>query len=701
VRSVTLYKNEQKDLFVKNNNDQAFLDGTQFFTNGKTLVLRIKRNSKFYNHVFNLETGVRVFKDELNFKDDVWTFDFGAVAYNSADSSFYQVANTKYLEESESKDFLTQFTLNNFTSGAAEVSSKDGEAAVVAPPVSVIEGFRKEYFGEAGSRQQGTLNVVQRIMKRKGGALPKETTEAAPAAASLAKVILLDHVKNQCKKFELALLEETVKQSAKSSKFIDFFKFPGATYLTFEFFERIQGLLSKFNSSLVKAKKTRDTLHEQYSFLYTLHILSANFKALGFCGVQLPDLMEEAEYKQFLNVYQSSIVKMIEDGYSKDFEEGAERVGEIKSLWAEIYTSCQDILANSMDLIYSETKEIVSTLDETLHNLTNEKQEENASFGLRYLSKPHNTAKLFATTEQKNLDQFVHLFTRCSQLLSTWYDNTISKNRYAEDFPEDDEGSILIQACKGFVSAVSERLLIQVASLRRDIASEKKSKTSENEKKAAQIQQIEDIASIVYKCLADQLSTQVAAAQRALTETVSKKDRDFFDEKAATLYVSFSKRVFQMIYSSTTSLQLYITALPDLCKNLVLLSSVTNSSISLIKDLCQYADVVTKKYGKLLRGKGAESDNESDEDEEENADDQFLKSIQDLTRRLSWFVGHLSFNLIQVKSTQLSSEKEKSETQIQKMERMLMDSKLLSGGIESHFLHNFKTSVKDEIRNIL
>jgi len=89
-----------------------------------------------------------------------------------------------------------------------------------------------------------------------------------------------------------------------------------ATYLTSELFESLQHFLEK-SKSLRKADKTITNLSQQHTLLYTLQILSANFKALGFCGVKLPDLMDDENYNAFLKTYQDAIVQVIELGYTE------------------------------------------------------------------------------------------------------------------------------------------------------------------------------------------------------------------------------------------------------------------------------------------------------------------------------------------------------------------------------------------------
>lgn len=72
-----------------------------------------------------------------------------------------------------------------------------------------------------------------------------------------------------------------------------------------------------------------------------------------------------------------------------------------------------------------------------------------------------------------------------------------------------------------------------------------------------------------------------------------------------------------------------------------------------------------------------------------------------MIRRLSWLVGSISFSLIHVKSEELTHDELKKETADQKMTRLLMESKILSGGIEVRFLSTFAQETKDKLKPIL
>lgn len=73
----------------------------------------------------------------------------------------------------------------------------------------------------------------------------------------------------------------------------------------------------------------------------------------------------------------------------------------MKALWVEIYQMCLKILSNSMSLIYSDNKEIITNLEQSLSEATSDsKQAENSVILLNYLSTPTNFKKLLTEDSQ-------------------------------------------------------------------------------------------------------------------------------------------------------------------------------------------------------------------------------------------------------------------------------------------------------------
>lgn len=103
--------------------------------------------------------------------------------------------------------------------------------------------------------------------------------------------------------------------------------------------------------------------------------------------------MDDEAYQGFLKSYKDCIVRIIEEGYSQDFEEG-DSTNEMKSLWKEIYQLCLNILSTSINLIYSDNKQIISNLQANMRDVANQKQAVNSSISLNYLSMGENAKRI-------------------------------------------------------------------------------------------------------------------------------------------------------------------------------------------------------------------------------------------------------------------------------------------------------------------
>lgn len=145
-----------------------------------------------------------------------------------------------------------------------------------------------------------------------------ELPYSGPQLPKLLKVLILRFIEKQCHNFDQKLDE--LKSQGKSASEVEdqmmtFFKFPNATYLTHTLFQQIQDNLER-TKDLIENKKTGANLVDQYSLYFILQILTTNFKALSFCSIALPDIMEEDAYNNFLSSYKSVIVRIIEEGYA-------------------------------------------------------------------------------------------------------------------------------------------------------------------------------------------------------------------------------------------------------------------------------------------------------------------------------------------------------------------------------------------------
>lgn len=155
-----------------------------------------------------------------------------------------------------------------------------------------------------------------------------------------------------------------------------------------------------------------------------------------------------------------------------------------------------------------------------------------------------------------------------------------------------------------------------------------------------------------------------------------------------------------MSHTKLHLINLYTTTLSQVCNEQISICAVVvHSVISLVKELTSFTSLLKQNY-KLLKGTPNE---EPDSDAEVILDssDELVNIVQVMIRRLSWLVGSISFSLIHVKSEELTHDELKKETADQKMTRLLMESKILSGGIEVRFLSTFAQETKDKLKPIL
>jgi hypothetical protein len=81
----------------------------------------------------------------------------------------------------------------------------------------------------------------------------------------------------------------------------------------------LRDLISQLCANLPNKKKEVANIADQLSLQYVMSILGTNLSALGFCKINLTDILEEHEYKIFLEMYNKCIISLIEKGYSEDF----------------------------------------------------------------------------------------------------------------------------------------------------------------------------------------------------------------------------------------------------------------------------------------------------------------------------------------------------------------------------------------------
>jgi len=141
------------------------------------------------------------------------------------------------------------------------------------------------------------------------------------------------------------------------------------TYLTASTFVELgQGM--KACASLLTKPGPEVALHELYSTLYLLELVSANFQALSFCSINLTSLLtKDSDYASFMSAFKSCVMQLAEEG-DKEAGERAERAAdeETKELWPAITKVSKEIMASSIRLLHKGPGEILASLKASLRS---------------------------------------------------------------------------------------------------------------------------------------------------------------------------------------------------------------------------------------------------------------------------------------------------------------------------------------------
>jgi hypothetical protein len=79
--------------------------------------------------------------------------------------------------------------------------------------------------------------------------------------------------------------------------------------------------------------------------------------------------------------------------------------------------------------------------------------------------------------------------------------------------------------------------------------------------------------------------------------------------------------------------------------------------------------------------------------------------LDSFSRSLSWFVGQTAYKLIKVKKDEEKKEKEdganNAKEETEKMHDLIIQSNLLSGGIENRHIHLFSAESQEQIEDLI
>jgi hypothetical protein len=130
-------------------------------------------------------------------------------------------------------------------------------------------------------------------------------------------------------------------------------------------------------------------------------------------------------------------------------------------------------------------------------------------------------------------------------------------------------------------------------------------------------------------------------------------------------------------------------------------NTVCTAAFRLVERMSGFITLLKDKHQFTKGTPDDEQDSEAEPTTYDDIKNDLTENVQEWTRKVCWFLGLVSFNLVNIKVEELTAEQLKDETNDQKMTRVLMDSKVLSGGIENRFISTFGNETKEILKPVL
>lgn len=314
-----------------------------------------------------------------------------------------------------------------------------------------------------------------------------------------------------------------------------------------------------------------------------------------------------------------------------------------------------------------------------MKNIENEKQAENSSISLNYLSIPEN-CKTLLRADQDELDLIKKVFERCCFIKSEDLNKQITTFKLGSTV-NDHKSSTIVIASNKFIKNLSEQLIVQYCALNETIASKSQvSNTQNSERDERDKKMLKDFDSLITFFLehisgeiCHSVSTLTASLGEVLTEKAASDSWDGISEHYEK-YATTIDKLLQFDSSFCQIVTLYVQTFSVFKVKTSLLPSVSQSVISIVQEVSQFFALLKKHSEKI---------NVADDK------DQLKKYLSSFTRTLSWFIGMTAYKLVKVKETEKDKDKKEKESQNEKMQDLIIQSNLLSGGIENRFLSLF------------
>ena len=481
---------------------------------------------------------------------------------------------------------------------------------------------------------------------------------------------------------ELMAFEKCINSSDPvNEKKLELFRGNFSTSVTAKFFVELLDSIEGLVKLIFEKEKKSINMVEQYNFYMLLILFHTSIVCLKKLNIPLSSVLyRRNNFERLITIIEKNINVVVSKGIiDYTFEEG-ESHDELQCLWNAIESECKSIISNCLSLVYESLEDLMSKVTGLFEKMDEGASDNSLEIYINYLTLPEIMNEALKSSNMKDLiftiyEKFCILKTKKLVL-------AIDSIKYETHQLNDVEYSSLEISNEGFIYTVTQNVINLYFEAYRDVEKQKEQSKADKDKLEILERKLErselDLIKVferISESTIQILEKWVTATQYYMNEAIKQQKEDdkiIEQDKKSKLtgkmkYVQFHRHLHKIAHLNNNFLRMmhvYVAAFASL-KNSTSDKTLLLLSIKILK--------VIEIFIKL---------------EEVVSDDLILSKSEDLLRNhlnediikfFLWTTLKLVYSYFKIKNkADLNKEV--------KINKKILDSKLLSGGIENRFL---------------
>ena len=384
-------------------------------------------------------------------------------------------------------------------------------------------------------------------------------------------------------------------------------------------------------------------------------------------------------------VSKEAIDYTIEDGNAHE---------ELSCIWSSIESECRSIMSYCLSLVYESLEDLMRKVTSLLERMDIGQSDNSLGIYINYLTLPETMNKALKSNEIKDL--ILVVYEKLCMLKTKKLISAIDSVKYETHQLHDVEYSSLEISNEGFIYAVTQNIINLYFEAYRDVEKQKEQSKSDKDKLEMLERKLERTEFDLIKVLEriSESTIQIldkcsSSTQYYLDEALKqqKEDDKIEDQEkkpkvtGKMKYVEFHRYLYKIAHLNNNFpnlMHVYVAAFASLkdSTNVKTLSLLSIKILKVIENFSKFKEIVSEDLPL----------SESEDLLRNNLD-------KDIIKFFVWTISKLSYSFINVKKVAELSEEEK-------MNKKILDSKLLSGGIENRFLPILSKDTVSSLRDL-